>query len=104
MNHTLVLDAVSQILDILGSEEIIALVAHIIGDIDAHGSQRIQAVAATRLQVMIDPCQRVHHLQNGLVAAHILHIADGIRRVDIHIIGNLGLFGVTGRMKLVTGR
>ena len=51
--HALVLDAVGQILDILRLEEIIATVAHKVGDIDAHGSQRIQAVAATGLQVTI---------------------------------------------------
>ena len=104
VDDALVLDAVGQILDVFGSEEIVATVAHGIGDIDAHGIQRIQTIAAAGLQVAVLPCQRVQQLQQRLSPTDILHIADGVRRIDVDIVGNLGLLGIAGRMQLITCR
>ena len=104
MNHALVLDTVSQILDVFRPEEIVATVAYKVGDIDAYRTQRVQAIAATGLQITVDTGQRIHQLQDSLVAAHILHVAYCVWRVDIHIIGNFRFLGVGGRMQLVGRR
>ena len=97
VNHALLLHTVGKILDILRAEEIVALVADGIGDIDAHGTQRVQAIAAARLQVMVDTGQRVHKLQYRLIAFNIADVTQRVRRVHIDIIGYLGLLGVTAR-------
>ena len=104
VNHTLVLHAVGKILDKLRTEEIVALVADGIGDVNAHGTQRIQTIAASRLQITVGTCQRIHHHHKRVLAVDILHIADGVRRIHVHIIGNLSLLRVLLGMNLVTGR
>ena len=101
MYDALVLDAVGKVLDVFGPEEVVAAVAHVVGDIDAHGAQRVQAVAAARLQITVDPGQRVHHLNQGFLAADILHVADGVRLVNVDVVGYLGLLGIAARMKRV---
>ena len=53
VDDAIVLHAIGKILDVLGTEEIIAVIAHVIGDVNSHGAQRVQAIAAARLQVMV---------------------------------------------------
>ena len=61
VDDAIVLHAIGKILDVLGAEEIVTVIAHVIGDVNSHGTQRVQAIAAARLQVTVHACQRVHH-------------------------------------------
>ena len=53
---------------------------------------------------MIGTGQRVDQHHERIIAARVFHIADGVRRIDIDIIGNLRLLGITGRMQLIARR
>ena len=98
VNHALVLHTVSKVLQILRPEEIIAAVAHMVGDIDAYGAQRVQAIAAPRLEITVYSCQRVHQLHQRLLTSRVFHVTNCIRWIDVDIVGDFGLLGVTGRM------
>ena len=104
VNHALVLHAVGKILDVFRPEEIIAAVAHEVSDIDAHSAQRVQTIAAARLQITVGAGQRIHHHHEWIVTVDIFHIADGVRRIHVHIVGNLSLLRVLLGVNLITGR
>ena len=104
VDDSLVLYAIGKILDVLGPEKVVTVIAHVIGDVNPHGAQGVQTIAAARLQVMVFTGQRVHHHHQGILASSVLDCTNGVRRIDIDIIGYLGFLGITLGKNSVIGR